>query len=46
MCWPVLGLTNQEMLSQMTIEERKEALAKTYDTVVDDYDRILAMTFH
>lgn len=39
-------LTNQEMLSQMTLEERKEALAKTYDTVVDDYDRILEMTFH
>jgi histone acetyltransferase 1 len=37
---------NYEMLSQMTPEERKEALAKTYDTVVDDYDRILAMTFH
>lgn len=34
------------MLCQMTPEERKEALAKTYDTVVDDYDRILGMTFH
>lgn len=30
----------------MTPEERKEALAKTYDTVVEDYDRILKMTFH
>ncbi|EJT46988.1 hypothetical protein A1Q1_04231 [Trichosporon asahii var. asahii CBS 2479] len=30
----------------MTPEERKEALAKTYDTVIDDYDRILGMTFH
>ncbi|KAL1410315.1 histone acetyltransferase 1 [Vanrija albida] len=37
---------NYEMLSQMTLDERKEALAKTYDTVVDDYDRILEMTFH
>lgn len=37
---------NYEMLSQMTAEERKEALAKTYDTVVDDYDRLLEMTFH
>jgi histone acetyltransferase 1 len=38
--------THQEMLSQMTLEERKEALAKTYDSVVEDYDRILKMTFH
>lgn len=30
----------------MTLEERKEALAKTYDSVVEDYDRILKMTFH
>ncbi len=29
----------------MTPEERKEALAKTYDSVVDDYERILQMTF-
>lgn len=34
------------MLSQMTLEERKEALAKTYESVVEDYDRILQMTFH
>jgi histone acetyltransferase 1 len=34
------------MLSQMTLEERKEALAKTYDSVVEDYDRILKVTFH
>lgn len=33
------------MLSQMTPDERKEALAKTYDGVVEDYDRILKMTF-
>jgi histone acetyltransferase 1 len=38
--------THQEMLSQMTLEERKEALAKTYDSVVEDYDRILKVTFH
>jgi len=37
---------NYEMLSQMTPQERKDALAKTYDTVVEDYDRVLAMTFH
>lgn len=36
----------QEMLSQMTPEERKEALAKTYSSVVEDYERILVMTFH
>lgn len=35
----------QEMLSQMTAEERKDALAKTYESVVDDYERILGMTF-
>jgi histone acetyltransferase 1 len=29
----------------MTLEERKEALAKTYDSVVEDYERILEMTF-
>ena len=33
------------MLCQMTAEERKEALAKTYESVVEDYDRILEMTF-
>ncbi|ODN76816.1 histone acetyltransferase type B catalytic subunit [Cryptococcus amylolentus CBS 6039] len=37
---------NYEMLVQMTPEERKEALAKTYDSVVEDYERILEMTFH
>ncbi|WWC87700.1 histone acetyltransferase type B catalytic subunit [Kwoniella dendrophila CBS 6074] len=37
---------NYEMLSQMTPEERKEALAKTYESVVEDYERILEMTFH
>jgi histone acetyltransferase 1 len=37
---------NYEMLSQLTVEERKDALAKTYDTVTEDYDRILEMTFH
>ncbi|OCF58050.1 histone acetyltransferase type B catalytic subunit [Kwoniella mangroviensis CBS 10435] len=37
---------NYEMLSQMTLEERKEALAKTYESVVEDYERILEMTFH
>ncbi|WVQ78755.1 histone acetyltransferase type B catalytic subunit [Cryptococcus sp. DSM 104549] len=36
---------NFEMLSQMTSDERKEALAKTYDSVVEDYERILEMTF-
>ena len=36
---------NYEMLCQMTAEERKEALAKTYESVVEDYERILAMTF-
>ncbi|WVQ74492.1 histone acetyltransferase type B catalytic subunit [Cryptococcus sp. DSM 104548] len=36
---------NYEMLVQMTPEERKEALAKTYDSVVEDYERILEMTF-
>ncbi|WVQ94717.1 hypothetical protein IAU59_001797 [Kwoniella sp. CBS 9459] len=36
---------NYEMLSQMTPEERKEALAKTYESVVEDYERILDMTF-
>ncbi|WVR03957.1 histone acetyltransferase type B catalytic subunit [Kwoniella sp. DSM 27419] len=36
---------NYEMLSQMTPEERKEALAKTYESVVEDYERILEMTF-
>jgi len=30
----------------MSLEERKEALAKTYESVVEDYERILAMTFH
>jgi histone acetyltransferase 1 len=39
------GAHAQEMLSQMTPEERKEALAKTYDSVVEDYERILEMTF-
>jgi histone acetyltransferase 1 len=34
------------MLSTMTPDERKEALAKTYQSVVDDYDRLLKMTFH
>ena len=34
------------MLCQMTPEVGKDALPKTYDTVVDDYDRILGMTFH
>jgi histone acetyltransferase 1 len=29
----------------MSLEERKEALAKTYESVVEDYERILAMTF-
>ncbi|BEI83453.1 hypothetical protein CcaverHIS002_0400570 [Cutaneotrichosporon cavernicola] len=37
---------NYEMLSTMTPEERKEALAKTYESVVEDYDRLLKMTFH
>ncbi|KAL7423933.1 histone acetyltransferase 1 [Cryptotrichosporon argae] len=37
---------NYELLSQMTPDERKEALAKTYDSVVEDYERILDMTFH
>lgn len=37
---------NYEMLSQLTPDERKDALAKTYDTVVEDYDRLLKMTFH
>ncbi|WRT65548.1 histone acetyltransferase type B catalytic subunit [Kwoniella shivajii] len=37
---------NYEMLSQMTPDERKEALAKTYESVVEDYERILEMTFH
>ncbi|WVF66901.1 histone acetyltransferase type B catalytic subunit [Kwoniella sp. CBS 6097] len=36
---------NYEMLSQMTPEERKEALAKTYESVIEDYERILEMTF-
>jgi histone acetyltransferase 1 len=36
---------NYEMLCQMTLDERKEALAKTYESVVEDYDRILNMTF-
>ncbi|OWZ72371.1 histone acetyltransferase type B catalytic subunit [Cryptococcus neoformans] len=36
---------NYEMLSQMTVEERKDALAKTYESVVEDYERILGMTF-
>lgn len=35
----------QEMLCQMTEQERKDALAKTYDSVVEDYERILDMTF-
>lgn len=35
----------QEMLSQITVEERKDALAKTYESVVEDYERILGMTF-
>lgn len=30
----------------MTPEERTEALAKTYDSVVEDYERILGMTFY
>lgn len=30
---------------QLTVDERKEALKKTYESVVEDYDRILAMTF-
>jgi histone acetyltransferase 1 len=38
-------LTKQEMLSQMTLEERKQALATTYDSVVEDYERILALAF-
>jgi len=29
----------------MSLEERKDALAKTYESVVEDYERILAMTF-
>lgn len=29
----------------MTPEERKEALSKTYDSVIEDYQRILRMTF-
>jgi histone acetyltransferase 1 len=29
----------------MTDEERKEALAKTYDSVVEDYERILELAF-
>jgi histone acetyltransferase 1 len=29
----------------MTPEERKGALAKTWESVVDDYERILKMTF-
>ncbi|WVW79985.1 hypothetical protein I302_101958 [Kwoniella bestiolae CBS 10118] len=37
---------NYEMLSQMTPEERKEALSKTYESVIEDYERILEMTFH
>ncbi|ORX36274.1 histone acetyltransferase type B catalytic subunit [Kockovaella imperatae] len=37
---------NYEMLSQMTLEERKDALAKTYESVVQDYRRILAQAFH
>ncbi|CAK9787123.1 histone acetyltransferase type B [Cutaneotrichosporon oleaginosum] len=37
---------NYEMLSTMTPDERKEALAKTYQSVVEDYDRLLKMTFH
>ncbi|WWC60146.1 histone acetyltransferase type B catalytic subunit [Kwoniella dejecticola CBS 10117] len=36
---------NYEMLSQMTPQERKDALAKTYESVVEDYERILEMTF-
>ncbi|WVN85811.1 histone acetyltransferase type B catalytic subunit [Cryptococcus depauperatus CBS 7841] len=36
---------NYEMLCQMTPGERKEALAKTYQSVVEDYERILDMTF-
>jgi histone acetyltransferase 1 len=34
------------MLCQMTAEERKDALAKTYESVVEDYGRLLEMTFH
>ncbi|WWC68781.1 histone acetyltransferase type B catalytic subunit [Kwoniella pini CBS 10737] len=37
---------NYEMLSQMTPQERKDALAKTYESVIEDYERILEMTFH
>ncbi|GMK58592.1 hypothetical protein CspeluHIS016_0600340 [Cutaneotrichosporon spelunceum] len=37
---------NYEMLSTMTPDERKEALAKTYQSVVEDYDRLLKMTFN
>jgi len=33
------------MLSSMTLQERKEALAETYKSVVEDYERILEMTF-
>ena len=29
----------------MTDQERKDALAKTYESVVEDYERILEMTF-
>lgn len=29
----------------MTPEERKEALAKTYESVVEDYERIIEMAF-
>ena len=29
----------------MTPEERKDALKKTYNSVVKDYERILKMTF-
>lgn len=38
-------LTEQEILSTMTPDERREGLAKTFDVVLEDYDRILAMTF-
>lgn len=43
---PLARADPQEMLSTMTPEERKEALAKTYQSVIDDYDRLLKMTFH
>ncbi|RXK37212.1 histone acetyltransferase type B catalytic subunit [Tremella mesenterica] len=36
---------NYEMLCQMSLEERKEALSKTYESVIEDYDRILSITF-